>query len=142
MDLVLKRLGTNLPTVESLNLSNRALKELPTFLTSLTQLRFLYLDNNKLIFVPEIGRFTHLEELSIENNELTLIPVTFNNLKNLKIMNLSKNHLKCLSSSLFGSLLNLTTLWMNSCELMYLPREIGHLKFLEKLGRNVFYSCL
>jgi leucine-rich repeat protein SHOC2 len=135
MGLVLKRLGDNLEAVDSLNLSNRNLKELPSFIASMKQLKFLYLDNNKLIFVPEIGKLTQLEEISIENNDLTLIPEDFNNLRNIKLMNLSKNHFKCLSSNLFGNLVNLTTLWMNNCELMYLPKEIGTLKSLEKLGK-------
>ena len=135
MNLVLKRLGDNLETVDSLNLTNRALKELPSFITSMSQLKFLYLDNNKLIFVPEIGNFLLLEEMSIENNNLSLIPETFNDLKNLKLLNLSKNPIKCLNSSLFGGFDKLTTLWMNNCELMYLPKEIGALKSLEKLGK-------
>ncbi len=142
ISLVLKRLGDNLDSVDTLNLSNRNLKELPAFIASMTQLKFLYLDNNKLIFVPEIGKLIQLEEISIENNQLTLIPEDFNNLKNIKLMNLNSNHLKCLSSSLFGNLANLTTLWMNNCELMYLPKEIGSLKSLEKLGNYRVKSLL
>ena len=134
LDLVPKRLGDNLDQIESLNLTNRGLKELPPFIASLTHLKFLYLDNNRLIFVPEIGKLVLLEEISIENNELTLIPEAFNHLRNLKLLNLSKNHLKCLNSSLFCGLSNLTTLWLNNCELMYLPKEIGSLKYLEKFG--------
>lgn len=134
MDLVFKRLGDNLDLVESLNLTNRGLKQLPPFLTDLKQLKYLYLDYNKLIFVPEIGSLVQLEEMSIENNELSLIPETFNNLTRLKLLNLSKNNIKCLNNSLFTCVTNLTTLWMNNCDLMYLPREIGCLKSLEKLG--------
>lgn len=139
LNLVLKRLETS-QCIDTLNLSNRQLRELPLFIQKLTHLKYLYLDNNHLIFVPEIGNFSQLEEISIENNQLTLIPESFASLKNLRCLNLSKNHLKCISSSLFVSLVNLTALWMNDCELMYLPKEIGNLKMLEKLGLKC--NCL
>lgn len=134
-----KRLETS-RTKDQLNLSNRNLKEIPFFVQQLTNLKYLYLDNNKLIFVPEIGQFTQLEEISIENNQLTLIPESFCNLKNLKCLNLSKNNLKCISSQIFTSLTSLTSLWLNNCDLMYLPREVSCLKHLEKLGLKC--NCL
>ena len=132
-DDVLKRLEHS-KTIDTLNLSNLQLKALPSQLSSLQHLKYLYLDNNKLIFIPEIGSLINLEELSIENNELSLIPEVYYNLKNLKSLNLSKNHLRILSPSLFKSYQNLTILWLNGCGLMYLPHEIGCLKSLEKLG--------
>ena len=119
---------------QSLNLSSCQLKELPAAFSSLVQLKYLYLDNNELIFVPEIGNLVTLEEISLENNQLTLIPDSFGNLRSLKCLNLSKNHLKCLNSSIFANMSNLVMLWLNNCELMYLPREIGLLGTLEKLG--------
>ena len=119
---------------DTLNLSNRNLKLLPPTIASLTYLKYLYLDNNKLIFIPEIGNLIQLEDLSLENNELTLIPESFFNLKSLKSLNLSKNHLKCINVNLFVNLENLTILWLNHCELMYVPKEIGNLKNLERLG--------
>ena len=120
--------------IDSINLSNRNLNEFPRVFKSFDQLKYLYLDNNKLIFVPEIGSFHQLEELSMEENGLTLIPETYFNLKNLKLLNLSKNPLRCINNNLFNNFSKLTSLWLNSCELMYLPKEIGSLKFLEKLG--------
>lgn len=136
MELILKRLGENLDAVDNLNLSNRSLKELPFFITSLKHIKYLYLDNNNLMFVPEIGILLQLEELSIENNQLTFIPETFNGLKRLKLLNLSRNNIKCISSSLFSGLTSLTTLWMNNCELMFLPKEIKSLKCIEKIGMS------
>ncbi len=142
MELFLKRLGDNLDAVDSLNLTNRNLRELPFFIASLQQLKYLYLDNNNLMFVPEIGTLVQLEELSLENNQLTLIPETFNNLKRLKLLNLSSNSFQCLSSNLFGGLTNLTTLWINNCELMYLPKEIEFLKSIEKIGMSLVHVVL
>jgi hypothetical protein len=124
----------NSKTIETLNLSNRGLKFLPATISSLVHLKYLYLDNNKLIFIPEIGNLIHLEEFSIENNELTLVPESCGNLRLLKMLNLSRNSIKCLSSSIFQSFQNLTVLWLNQCGLLYLPKEVGHLLCLEKLG--------
>ncbi|RNA40076.1 leucine-rich repeat SHOC-2-like [Brachionus plicatilis] len=132
-DEVLKRIEQS-KTIETLNLSNLQLKALPSQLISLVHLKYLFLDNNKLIFVPEVGSLVNLEELSIENNEFTLIPEVYYNLKNLKSLNLSKNSLKMLSSKMFESYQNLSILWLNGCGLMHLPKEIRFLKFLEKLG--------
>lgn len=120
--------------LESINLSNRDLKEFPAALKTQTNLKYLYLDSNKLIFAPEIGSFQQLEELSMEDNGLTLIPETYFNLKSLKCLNLNKNPLRCINNMFFNTLQNLSILWLNNCELMYLPKEIGGLKFLEKLG--------
>ena len=133
IDTLLKRIEDS-QIIDSINLSGRHLNEFPPKLKGFVQLKYLYLDNNKLIFVPEIGNFHLLEELSLEDNGLTLIPETYFSLKCLKWLNLNKNPIRCINNGLFSNLLNLTTLWLNSCELMYLPKEIGNLKFLEKLG--------
>lgn len=124
----------NSKLIDTLNLSNRELKFLPNRISNLTHLKCLYLDNNRLIFIPEIGSLTQLEELSLENNEITLIPESCLNLKSLKTLNLSKNNLKCLAPNLLPNFVQLSVLWMNECGLMYLPKEIGCLVNLEKLG--------
>ena len=119
---------------DTLNLSNRKLKVLPFLIQKQSQLKYLYLDDNELIFVPEIGELNQLEEITIENNQLTMIPESFCNLKNLRCLNLSRNRISTINSSVFKCICNLRSLWLNNCELMYLPREIENLKFLEKLG--------
>jgi Leucine-rich repeat (LRR) protein len=132
INLIFTRIETS--HSDTLNLSNRRLKVLPILIQKQSQLKFLYLDDNELIFVPEIGELNQLEEISIENNQLTMIPESFCNLKNLRCLNLSKNRISSINSSIFNCLENLTSLWLNNCELMFLPREIGNLKSLEKLG--------
>lgn len=129
---IIERIAKN--KTDSLNLSGRELTILPPNVATLTQLKNLYLDNNKLIFIPEIGSLIQLEDLSLENNQLTLIPESFYNLKSLRSLNLNRNHLSSLSSNFFASLANLTVLWLNGCELLQIPDEIGLLKSLERLG--------
>lgn len=102
--------------LDSLNLSNKNLKVLPAKLKEATQLKYLYLNDNKLMFEPEIGLFVQLEELCIENNQLTLVPDTYSKLKNLKCLNLNRNSLKCLNGSLLASWQYLNILWLNHCE--------------------------
>ena len=102
--------------LDSLNLSNKNLKVLPAKLKEVTQLKYLYLNDNKLVFEPEIGLFVQLEELCMENNQLTLVPDTYSKLKNLKCLNLNRNSLKCLNGSLLASWQYLNILWLNHCE--------------------------
>lgn len=134
IESILNRCEQSSKSIDSVNLSNRELKILPNRLSTLLHLRSLYLDNNKLIFIPEIGSLIQLEELSLENNELTLLPESFSNLRSLKTLNLSKNNLKCLNGAMFKNFEQLVVLWLNECGLMYLPNEIGCLNSLEKLG--------
>jgi leucine-rich repeat protein SHOC2 len=133
ISLIIERIDKNKST-ESLNLNNCNIKILPPNLAQLIQLKNLYIENNKLIFIPEIGCLIQLEDLSLENNEITLLPESFSNLKQLKSLNLNRNPLKCLSGNLFVNFQCLSILWLNHCELMYLPKEIGNLKNLERLG--------
>ena len=134
MDEMMKRWST-CKTLDSLNLSNMQLTALPTLPAHIAaQLKYLYVNNNKLIFVPELGECTQLEELSVEANELTLLPETWHALTALRCLNASRNPLRCLNANIFVHLCQLTELWLNSCQLMYLPKEIGCLRSLVKLG--------
>jgi Leucine-rich repeat (LRR) protein len=130
---IVERIENN-NSIDAVNLSGRDIKILPPFLCELTHIKFLYLSNNKLIFIPEIGKLVKLEELSLEKNEITLIPESFFNLKALKVLTLNNNPLKILNLNLFLNLRNLTILWLNFCEIMYLPDEIGLIDKLERLG--------
>ena len=133
LDLILNNLE-KYKSLDSANLCNRNLKMLPPRILNALQLKYLYLNGNKLIYEPDIGNLTQLEELCMENNQLSLIPDTYGSLKQLKCLSLSNNSIKCLNTSLMTSLNQLNILWLNSCELLYLPKEIGHLVHLEKIG--------
>ena len=54
-----------------LSLSNNLLAEVPKELEKLTQLTYLYLDDNKLTDVKGLEKLTQLKELNLYNNQLT-----------------------------------------------------------------------
>ncbi len=56
-------------------------KIIPEIIYKASHLKYLYLDHNKLIIIPnEFGEnLINLEELTLENNELTLVSVNFFN---------------------------------------------------------------
>lgn len=139
VEAMLARAEQSWRSIDSVNLSNRGLKLVPARLAALTHLKSLYMDNNKLIFIAELAALAQLEELSLENNEITLMPESCcRAFRSLKTLNLSRNSLKCLSGhSMFAAsafAAQLTVLWLNECGLLYLPKEIGCLTALEKLG--------
>ncbi len=142
INVLIHNLTTN-KSIRELNLVNRLLRQLPSeFYRFGKRLRSLYLDNNKLIVVPkEIGlHFQNLETLTLENNEITLLPEeTFAYFNSLKYLNLNFNHLTCLNPIIVKKFTKLTHLWLNNCELMNLPKEIGELTHLRIFGLKANY---
>ena len=67
--------------------------ELPKGLEKLTQLRALYLLNNKLTSVKGLEKLTKLERLHLENNKLTEAPKGLEKLTKLRVLNLRGNKL-------------------------------------------------
>ncbi len=52
-------------------MDNNQLKEIPSRIGQLTNLRKLYLDNNQLKELPpEIGQLTNLQHLNLDNKQL------------------------------------------------------------------------
>lgn len=85
---------TNLSNLEELNISNNNLTgALPSQMQNLRNLRVLNASNNSMTGVPaEIGQLQNLEVLDVSNNKLTGLPNELANLKKLKIFNLSGNN--------------------------------------------------
>ncbi|MEK7595201.1 MAG: leucine-rich repeat domain-containing protein [Patescibacteria group bacterium] len=106
----------NIATVNTLDLSNKGLEKLPSYVPKQTNLEELNLSNNRLIGalpseigklknlrvlnasnnlmtgVPaEVGQLSKLEFLDLSNNKLTGLPYELGNLENLKVLNLSGN---------------------------------------------------
>ena len=110
-ELNLKRSVEELSTIDTLNLSNKHLTEVPKELGSLTSLKKLYLsNNNKLTEVPkEIGLLTSLQILDLSYNQLTSVPEEL------------------------GALISLERLYLFNNQLTSIPKEIGLLTSLQIL---------
>lgn len=80
--------------LEELDLSNNALTgALPAEIRHLKSLKVLKANNNMMTGVPaEVGQLSKLEELDLSNNQLTGLPNELGNLKNLKTFRLFGNN--------------------------------------------------
>lgn len=81
-------------SLEELDLSNNSLVgAIPAEIRHLKNLKVLRASNNMMTGVPaEIGQLSNLEELDLSNNQLTGLPNELGNLKNLKVFNLYGNN--------------------------------------------------
>ncbi len=100
LDLSNKGLG-KVPTyvfedigLEELNISNNEITvSIQSEVRNLTKLKVLNASNNLMSGVPaEIGQLENLEVLDLSNNQLTGLPNELGNLKNLKTLNISGNN--------------------------------------------------
>jgi len=68
-----------------LKIKNKNLQELPPEISTLKNLKTLYLFRDKLTVIPkEIGELENLETLILSSNKLTSLPTEMGNLKKLK----------------------------------------------------------
>jgi len=120
--------------------------------SSLTNLQYLYLDNNNLTSLPEniFASLTNLQYLYLDNNKLTSLPENiFASLTSLQCLYLDMNNLTSLPENIFDSLTNLNTLTIHENQLVSLPKNIFasltkllylHISFnrLTSLPENIF----
>ncbi len=90
-----------------LYLQECGIKELPPFIGELTELRKLHLYGDPELgypllmkVPPEISKCTKVEELLLNDNELSRLPETMVSLKNLKTLSLGNNKISSLSGPL------------------------------------------
>lgn len=118
-----------------LNLSHRCITVVPADIARLTFIRILLLNNNNILMPPEeITHLNQLESLSLEHNQLTLLPSGIALLSStLLFLNLSYNPLLYLSPSV-GQLVNLQDLWLSHIGISSFPDHICSLCMLTHLS--------
>jgi hypothetical protein len=92
----------------------------------------------------EIGRLFLLEDLNLEQNELTTLPAELGNLILLRFLSLSKNNITGLLPPQIGSLINVLTLDLSENALSgVIPTEMGNLFLIRgMLSICVAYQCV
>ena len=109
-----------------LNLSNQALKLLPSNISKLTNLTILGLDNNKISDISALRGLTNLTSLFLSDNKISDIGV-LRELTKLTRLNLSNNKISHISA--LSALTNLTMLDLSNNKIS----NIGVLRGLTKL---------
>lgn len=127
-------LFSELPQLQSLDLSGNWLKDLPG-IDQLSQLTILNLRGNHLKTLPEnFGQLSQLRELDLSSNLITVLPDSFGKLSLLTALDLSSNTLTSLPES-FGKLSQLTTLNLQfNRDLTSLPNSLVNLLRLRNLN--------
>ncbi|XP_056130313.1 lumican isoform X2 [Lampris incognitus] len=96
----------------------------PTALQNLTQLRYLFANNNRLSTVPA-GLPAGLKQLRLAHNHInTIDPDIFNNLHNLTLLLLQGNRLQTLAPRALTDLVSLTLLDLSGNLFSSVPRNL------------------
>ncbi|CAG7816881.1 unnamed protein product [Allacma fusca] len=145
--------------VTNVDLSRNQLATLPQSITNVEEfINELKLDGNKLTALPTcIGRFSRLQFLSFQGNQIVELPVEFGKLQNLREINLSYNRIQTFPTCLYemkrleivfaadnkmttldvANLLemkNLTVLDVRNNNISQLPPELGTMTQLKSLN--------
>ena len=123
-----------LKNLRMLDLADNQLVALPTWLGQLTQLRDLYLSNNKLTYLPESTvNLKRLQTVLLDRNQLTELPEWLSRHKRLLRLDASGNKLVELPEWL-GQLTQLQTVAFSGNELTALPNCMSQLSQIELLN--------
>ncbi len=105
----------------------------PAEVGRLSALEDLNLNDNQLTSVPaEIGQLTSLERLWLTRNQLTSVPAEIGQLTSLEWLSLHKNQLTSLPAEI-GQLTSLEVLVLGYNQLTSVPADIGQLTSLKRL---------
>ncbi|MDM8524007.1 COR domain-containing protein [Desulfococcaceae bacterium HSG8] len=130
----LPRKITHLENLKVLDLSYNKLRELPEEFANLKNLRVLDLSYNEFKELPaEITELRELSQLSLSYNKLTDLPETFSKLRNLNFLNISFNQLADFPEAI-TKLRNLAQLDLKNNRISEVPGEISQLRNLSQLN--------
>ena len=107
--------------IVSLHLEHKGLSEIPNI--PYKNLKYLYLQDNKLTDVSQLSKLTELVSLNISSNKISNIP---DFPESLLYLYLSNNNISRLPTS-FSNLINLQILYLNGNQLSEIPPEIYNL---------------
>lgn len=118
---------------EELSLYNRHITRLPEIVL-IPHLKVLDLRNNELYTLPITGfdKLTELRELYLDNNKLSSLPHAIGYLQKLTILSVKRNNLMSLPSSL-ALLFNLQQLFLSDNNIREVPTMLGSLRNLKRL---------
>eukprot|EP01113_Clastostelium_recurvatum_P017647 TRINITY_DN2079_c0_g1_i1.p1 TRINITY_DN2079_c0_g1~~TRINITY_DN2079_c0_g1_i1.p1 ORF type:complete len:486 (+),score=120.80 TRINITY_DN2079_c0_g1_i1:79-1458(+) len=129
---------TNMATLQVVNLADNQFLGIPPPLCHLPNLRVLNMGNNNIgTLTHEITRLTHLEGLLLPNTRIDRIDVNLGALTSLVELNLQGNRIVEFSPEICGGLSNLKrmrNLDLSQNLLKVVPKQIGHMRDLQKLG--------
>ncbi|XP_061655251.1 erbin isoform X3 [Phyllopteryx taeniolatus] len=128
-----RRSMQKLTQLERLDLGSNEFTEVPEVLEQLTGIKELWMDGNRLTFLPGmLGTLKQLLYLDVSKNNLEMVDEQICGCESLQDLLLSNNALTQLPGTI-GSLKKLTALKVDENQLMELPDSIGGLTSLDEL---------
>lgn len=127
-------IGTLFPKLRYLDISNSAIKQLPSSIAGLPLEELKLNDTPMAVFPDVVCSLSHLRVLAHSNSALAAIPDAIGNLKQLERLDISRNQLTGLPLALFG-LAHLQVLNISHNQIGDLE-GLGHLSRLRKLYAN------
>lgn len=123
----------NKGVVQEFDLSNKGLASVSSQIGEFVALERLYLQNNKLITLPEeLTELNNLMTLDASRNAITALPKGFENMSRLRKINLCRNQIEIFPISL-TKMKNVKVLDIRYNKMTELPADIQNMKKLNTL---------
>jgi internalin A len=124
--------------VHRLDLSQMGLTEVPSVVSTLLDLKILWIQDNDISELPEfVGALPQLSQIRCYNNRITEIPKSLGNLLSLQVVWAHNNQISVIPREL-GNILSLTVLsFEGNSAISRLPKRLGLLTNLRELHLDV-----
>ena len=120
------------PSIDYVNLDRNSLETFPQELASLTGLRWLRLNDNKLSAIPDLSALKSLRRIYLRGNRLTSVPETLKDLPTLTDIDLSSNPIEVIPEWLTQKK-GLLGVSLNGTKVKKLPEDLSAWKSLKQL---------